>query len=196
MRLHDAELLIVGLHGKKGLSDLLLTNTMARVVASIGGPTLIAKTSPPLPYRNIVVGIDFAETAAAALARAQRWFPEARICVVHAFDLRFGRRPPGPVSIQELDEQRRHWLAETVARAGAPARGQPVETLLMNGPPAQMLRKAAVDRQSDLIVLGRHNRGWLLDAILGSVVRTVLADPPCDVLVVAPEPAKAASRGA
>jgi nucleotide-binding universal stress UspA family protein len=182
----SGDLLVVGLHSKKGIAELLKTNTMARMVSAALGPTLIAKASPPKPYRNILVGIDFAQSAASALALARDWFPEAAVSALHAFDLRLGRHSSGPVTFEDMDEGRRRWLTDAVAQASPKDSERPVRTLLLHGPPAEMLRRAAVDHECDLIVVGRHNRGWLIDALLGSVCRTLLADPPCDILVVSP----------
>jgi nucleotide-binding universal stress UspA family protein len=189
IRSHGGELLVVGLHRKKGLAELLATNTTARMISSTQAPTLVAKASPPKPYRNILVGIDFAETAATSLALARAWFPEAKVTAVHAFDVWLGRRAAGLVTLDNLDEARKLWLASAVARTNPSGCAHPVDTLLIHGAPAETLSKTASDRDCDLIVVGRHNRNWLIDAVLGSVARMLLANPPCDVLVVPPGPA-------
>lgn len=186
MRSHAADLLIVGLHGKKGLAELLATNTMARMVSTLARPTLVATTSPPKPYRNVLVGIDFAEIASSALALARGWFPKAEITALHAFDLQLGRRATGPVKLNDLDDARKQWLADVVRRTGAAHTMGHVRTLLLHGAPADTLRQTARDLAYDLIVIGCHHRGRLRDAIFGSVGRSLLADPPCDVLVVPP----------
>ncbi len=186
---YGGELLVVGLHGKTGFADFLATNTMARMISSTLAPTLVAKSSPPKPYRNIIVGIDFAETAAAGLALARAWFPEAKVTAVHAFDVWLGRRAAGPVTLDNLDEARKQWLVSAVARAQPSGSTRPVRSLFIHGAPADALRKTASDQDCDLIVVGQRNRKWLLDALLGSVARTLLANPPCDVLIVPPHPA-------
>jgi nucleotide-binding universal stress UspA family protein len=191
IRSHGGDLLVVGLHGKKGLAELLATNTTARMISSSPAPTLVAQASPPTPYRNILVGIDFAETASAGLALARAWFPKAEVTAVHAFDVWLGRRAAGPVTLDHLDEARKQWLASAVARANPSGNTRPIHSLFIHGTPAEALRKTASDEDCDLIVVGRHNRNWLIEAVLGSVARTILANPPCDVLIVPPAPATA-----
>jgi nucleotide-binding universal stress UspA family protein len=57
---HQVDLLVMGLHGKKRILEIFRTSTLNRMISALDVPTLIARTSPPKPYRHILVGIDFA----------------------------------------------------------------------------------------------------------------------------------------
>jgi nucleotide-binding universal stress UspA family protein len=187
MRSHGGDLLVIGFHRKTRLAEALATNTTTRLISSAPAPTLVATVSPPKPYQNILVGIDFAETAATALALARDWFPDAKITAVHAFDVWLGRRAAGPVTLDNLDEARKQWLVNAV-RDNPSGSNHPIRTLLIHGAPAETLRKTAIAEGCDLIIIGRHNRNWLLEAFIGGVARTLLTNPPCDVLIVPPGP--------
>jgi hypothetical protein len=52
------------------------------------------------------------------------------------------------------------------------------------GRPAVLVREYVRDRGSDLVVLGTHGRGAMLEALLGSTAKSILSSLPCDALVV------------
>ena len=52
------------------------------------------------------------------------------------------------------------------------------------GAPAEVLRQGVLDMGADLVVLGTQGRSALLEVLIGSVARQILAEVPCDVLIV------------
>ena len=57
-------------------------------------------------------------------------------------------------------------------------------TLIEPGGPAHLVREYVRDRGADLVVLGSHGRGAMLEALLGSTAKSILSSLPCDALVV------------
>jgi nucleotide-binding universal stress UspA family protein len=177
-----AGLLVLGLHGKRGLASLLASDTSARILASCPVPALVAVASRPKTYRNIVVGMDFSAKTHAALRTACRWFPDAVVTTVHAFDFNPGRRTAGPITAADLDKSRRAWLERVVI--DTVGHGRRVRAHLAHGDPADAIRTTARGGDFDLVVIGRQDRGPLMGRIFGSVGRRLLADLPCDLLMV------------
>lgn len=60
----------------------------------------------------------------------------------------------------------------------------PVEHLLLEGDPAEVLVRLASERQVELIVMGTHGRSRLARLLMGSVAEQVVRRAPCPVLVV------------
>ena len=60
----------------------------------------------------------------------------------------------------------------------------PVEHLLEEGDPAEVLVRLATERQVELIVLGTHGRTGLARLLMGSVAEQVVRRAPCPVLTV------------
>ena len=52
------------------------------------------------------------------------------------------------------------------------------------GSPQQLIREYVQLRGCDLVVLGTRGRGTLMEALLGSTAKNILATLPCDALVV------------
>jgi nucleotide-binding universal stress UspA family protein len=183
----DADLLVLGLHNKLGLLDLIMGTTSARTIQGVRVPVLVAVTTPPDPYKRVLVGIDYAETSASALRLAAAWFHSADIAVMHAFDLKLRRGMPGPITLGDLDESRLRWMKDFVERTVTDASARTIPSsacLLKHGPPDEALRATVTQQRADLIVVGTHSRPPLAQALLGSVTRNLLSAPPCDVLVV------------
>jgi nucleotide-binding universal stress UspA family protein len=53
-----------------------------------------------------------------------------------------------------------------------------------HGDPAEVLAEIAREHRADLLVVGRRGRDFAARVLLGSVASRLVADAPCDVLVV------------
>jgi universal stress protein A len=62
--------------------------------------------------------------------------------------------------------------------------GVRASSVLLEGPPAEGIVRAAKSKRADLIVMGTHGRGGLAKLFLGSVAERVVATAPCPVLTV------------
>ena len=141
-------------------------------------------------YRNVVVGTDGSETAAAAVRHAAELAKAfgARLTVVTAYAPTAGSTDDGDVP----DELR--WMVTDVAgaeeRAGAgksvaaEVGVADVRTRVGKGDPAEMLIEAAEDTGGDLIVVGSKGMASAARFVLGSVPNRVSHHAPCDVIIV------------
>ena len=68
--------------------------------------------------------------------------------------------------------------------AAGTASGSARVPLVEPGSPRQIVREFAQLHGVDLVVLGTHGRGALLEALLGSGAKSILSTLPCDALVV------------
>ena len=76
---------------------------------------------------------------------------------------------------------------EEVARPLA-ERGFDVQTLVVEGEPAEAIRGAAAESGADLIVMGSHGHSQVRHFLLGSVTEAVIRGSEIPVLVVRPGP--------
>lgn len=142
------------------------------------------------PYRHLLVAMDFSVNARLALERALHlaghW--QARVSLVNVVDLPLFvydapedplLPPPPPELEEEMTAQAEKRLAE-LRRQHADRIDQ---VQVLNGPTAERLLDWARDHEVDLILTGAHRHGRL-DALLGSVSRTLVREAQCDVLAV------------
>jgi len=143
-----------------------------------------ARTGETTRVRTIVVGYDGSDSARRALGRAAelagvgREGEEARIVVVHATHPLY----PPPYDIADQDEEARGEVLLEEARQLLLARGVEPETRSAVGGAAQELVGAAKEVKAETIVVGRRRSPAA--HMLGSVSSRVVAEAPCDVLVV------------
>jgi nucleotide-binding universal stress UspA family protein len=140
-------------------------------------------------FLNILVAIDGSEHGAAALRTAAQLAREehARLTVLTAV-------PPAPAFAQLTAPgvaalgDAAHLLGEAGARMTKQIEAVPddvsVTSIVMAGPPAQVILERLREGRHDLLVMGTRGLGRVGSALLGSVSQTVLHAAEVPVLVV------------
>jgi nucleotide-binding universal stress UspA family protein len=136
-------------------------------------------------FRKILAAVDGSKESSAALCQAVELAQQyhAPLCVLHAFP---------HVSDLLGTPQYDHLLAARAMTGEAvldAARRQineavPVETQLIEGPPAPAILRVAHEDDCDLIVLGSRGHGQISGLLLGSVSSIVAQRAHCAVLIV------------
>jgi nucleotide-binding universal stress UspA family protein len=182
------DLIVTGIarEGPFASRPVVLGRTVEKLLRRVPVPILIVRNRPRAPYGHILVTTDFSAPSAHALQLAMSFFPRQTLVVLHAFDM------PGSGVLADMRGQIERFrqahareLDEFLASMVLPeeARRQLV-TLVELGSPAQLVRDYVRDRGADLVVLGTHGRGTLVEALVGSTAKSILSSLPCDALVV------------
>lgn len=143
-------------------------------------------------YRSIVVGTDGSATALRAVQRAAQVARDAhaRLVIVSAYT------PASREDVVDAEEAlgdesflvRGSTPAEENLRAAAAAAKElGVEKILtqaVDGAPVDVLRKAVLDHDADLLVVGNRGLNTLSGRLLGSVPSTAARTAGADVLIV------------
>lgn len=136
-------------------------------------------------YKKIVVGFDGSEYSKAALAEAGHWakLHEGKVTLVHSvyFDQEeFGILPE--LLSKRFDAARK--MCGDVKTTFEKEFGFGLETKIVEGEAPETLLRVASEIGADLIAMGTYGRKGLGRLIMGSVTSRVIAESPCDVLVV------------
>jgi len=83
----NADLIVVGEPGKKGLKEYFVGTTAERVARHSDRPVFIVKRRPNDAYRRVLVAVDFSEVASRALKAAYEIAPRAEFLAVHAWQV-------------------------------------------------------------------------------------------------------------
>lgn len=196
----DADLVVLGTHGRTGLEHILLGSTAERVIRTAPCPVLAVRVprattgaeagqaaAGPIAIRAILAPVDFSDCSLDALeyavALAQQF--NASVTILHVLEpVSFGL----DFTLGHLEAHRQAravWEARLGELAGAlRARGFSVGTALRGALPAESILDCAKEVGADVIVMGTHGRRGLFHLMGGSVAEVVLRKAECPVLAV------------
>ena len=180
----NAELVVLGMHRKRGQKELLMGTTLMRVLRSAPCPVVVASYQPTQPWQYIVLPIDFSLTARHTLKEALIRFPDATLTLLHAWTL------PGE---QELGSHAdyAHWRENEVQRLRAQLNNE-VESLLREldgvpdvnlvleqGAPSDVLQAYMKRHSPDLVMIGSRGQPHHINQL----TEMLLCEPHCDLML-------------
>ncbi|MDP3088760.1 MAG: universal stress protein [Methylotenera sp.] len=187
----NAELLVLGEHGKDFLRHHLLGSMASRLIRkSVKYPVLVVKQPPHEPYKRILIPIDFSSSSTNAIKFCRRLAPDAEIILLHAFELPFeGKMAYAGVDEDIIRQYRIGTRDKALANIRAVADLASLDIgeytpLIVYGDPSQTVIEQEQEFNADLIIIGKHGKHFTEELLLGSVTKHILAESACDVLVV------------
>ena len=188
----QADLLVVGSHGRTGLTRAMLGSTAEHVVRVAHCAVLVSR-----PVRGsgvVMAATDLSDPSLPAVARAaeEARLRGARLVVMHAIESSLAAygapvaallgstvTAPSPEDQKQLREALVTLLGDAMRRFGA--EGEP---LVLDGGVVASVIHAVEQRQADLLVVGNHGRTGISRLLLGSVAEKLVRLADCSVLVV------------
>lgn len=175
-RLREADVILMGRHGKTGRLSLLVGSMTAKVIGQ-GFP------------RVLVVPKDFLITGAHVLL-ALDGSPNSRLAVQEALSLgrtcRTLQRLTVMSVVKKEDEQpqARKMVDEVCVQCNHAGLQVVCEPLVQAGNPAVLIVQAARERGVDMILMGGGGKSFMGKMLMGSVTENVIGRAHCAVLVV------------
>jgi nucleotide-binding universal stress UspA family protein len=187
------DLVVQGSRGlTPGLAHLLLGSTAQRIVQHSPSPVLTVHPADRDRHRaihHVLVPTDFSHDAEGAARAVRTLFggDGARLTLLHAYHLpieytAYGTIPtsiPFHADVAAVADEK---LAEAAAALAGEA--HPVDTVVKEGYPPEIIVDTARDLAVDLIAMGTHGRTGLRHLLLGSNAERVIEHAPCPVLTV------------
>jgi len=185
----DADLIVLGTYGRRGLRRMLMGSVTAQVISKARADVLVVHRPCQEcrgEYRSLLVPYDGSAFSRAALGRACELAKGdgANVTVLYAiprYEEMVGfLRTEGIAS--RLNEEAGKIVAEAARLAGE--QGVTVTTLVAEGAAADRVVDAVKKSGLDLVVMGSHGHQGMERALLGSTAERVILNAPCPVLVV------------
>jgi nucleotide-binding universal stress UspA family protein len=181
-------LIVIGTHGRTGLSRVLLGSVAELVVRHAPCPVLtIRPGNEPAPYTRVLCPVDLSRPAreAVKLAAAMVKPGGAGITLLHVVELpvSYAGELPAPDFHRDLDARSAalldRWTTDLQAAVNVPV----AQMTRIGRPGAQILALLEHDRSFDLVVMGSHGHTGIERMLLGSVAEKVVRHARCPVLV-------------
>jgi nucleotide-binding universal stress UspA family protein len=189
----DAELVVLGRHGRRPVRNMSIGTTAARVIREGDIPALIVGRKPTRSYRRPLVATDLEDASRRTFQLALRVLGRnvKTIDVVHACCVPFAGFVMPTLTAQDRKNYRRSF--EQAAIAGLEASLKPYRDAGVRfkgtvrlGDARSVVLAEARRRRADVVAVGTHGRSGVAHALLGSVAEWIIAAASCDVLVARP----------
>jgi nucleotide-binding universal stress UspA family protein len=182
------DLIVMGTHGRRGLSRMLMGSVTSHVILHAGVDVLVVKncsTSRGV-YTSILVPFDASAQSKRSLERACALAKQdaATVTIMYVIPryeemLDFLRTPMIEKSLRGEAER-----ILVKGKALADTLGIGAKVLIAEGHSGDEIAKAVVKNGYDLVVMGTSGWRGVDKALLGSTAERVIRDAPCPVLVV------------
>lgn len=191
----EADLLVVGTHGRGFWNRLLIGSVAERTARTFEKSVLVTRGDHHQAdggFHRVMVAADLSPQGVTALTRAlELAAPKAAIELVHAWHdsltalsldpgLSMGAEPLW----DELEASIRSELAAMVSKVPDAASHQPpIEIRAVLGATTRALVERAQAFKADLVVVGGHSHRGVARFLLGSTAEAMLRHAPCSVLI-------------
>lgn len=171
----NADIIVVGRRGKRGLARLMLGDATAKVIGNARCSVMVVPKAAGMWSNHVLLATDGSRSSDAAAILASRI---AHCCgtPVTALSVEVPTHSP--------QRQAEAWpvvkrVVELLAQDGFKA-----DAVVERGEPHHVILDVARARKADLIVMGSHGRTGLGRLLLGSNSERVIGQSTCPVLVV------------
>lgn len=180
-RRREADLIVMGTHGRSGLSRVMLGSVTERVLRESDRPVLTIRykadvsSGSPVSIRHLLCPVNYTPIARKALQHAVSLAQcfGAELTVVHVLE---DEAPKA--SDREALARLCEWVPED-ARSHCH-----VKELVRRGDAAEQIIETARALGSDLIVLGAQHKRFFDTTVIGTTTVRVTRHAPCPVLVI------------
>jgi nucleotide-binding universal stress UspA family protein len=181
----EADVIVLGRHGRRSLVNLLLGSTAAKISRTGDVPVLVVKNQPGGAYRRAVVAVELTPGGEKLLTLVKPYVQEALdLSVVHASSVPYEDYvllELGPMTrLREVAQKDAAKTLQSMVRKSGLVRA---ESKVTPGDPRVRLLEEAKAHSAELIVVGTRGLKGVKRIVLGSVAEWILANASCDVLV-------------
>ncbi len=171
-RQKNADMIIVGRRGRKGIAKLLIGEVSSKIIAHAHCKVLVVPRAAVIEYRNILVATDGSTHGSAAVTEA---LAIAKRCGSHLIVLS---------AVHGENDSKAANSMSGKAVALAQKEGVSAESITPAGRSADVIVETAGGRGVDLIVMGTYGKTGVKKLLMGSTTEKVIRSAGCAVLVV------------
>ncbi len=190
-----ADLIIMGTHGRKGLTHLLLGSVTEKIIRNSRIPVVTLKTdniisSESLSIKKILVPYDFSELSEKSFELAERIasFYDAEIDLVYVnqpityYPYYLSENYSEENVLERIDKEIKGKL-DSVVKTSSDNKCRK-KTFVVRGEPYEAILGLADEMASNLIIMGTHGRSGIAHVVIGSVAERVIRASHIPVITI------------
>lgn len=181
----QADLVVTGVARAATLGRTLLGATVQRLVRAAHAPVLVVKQRASGEYRDILAPFDFSDASAHAVGSAAALFPDARLTLLHGYDMPFLLYNSREAFADYLRKAEQEEAEAFVAKSAPdPETRKRIEVLIQHGDPVRLAQAYISEKSPDLTVIASHGRSAMYELAIGSTASKMLDRLDSDILLV------------
>lgn len=186
----NADLVVMGSHGRGAATGLLLGSSTQEVIAGCTVPLLVIREKQlPASRGEVLVAVDGSTYSRKAIAYLLRHRDSlgasSHITLMHVSPtMPSFTDTKAKLALQKQREREREQAMQGARRLLAKANKIKCREVHVNGEPGERIADYARGHHCSLIVMGSHGRGKMTGLLLGSVAQKTLASSRIPVLIV------------
>lgn len=181
----EADLVVMGRHGRRPVADLFLGSTAQKVVKAGDVGVLLVQRPASAQWKRALVAVDLQRSSIALVKQAQPLLELAgEVTLFHA------SRVPFEEYVTMTGELSRSYREEFLSDAEADLEalvaktGLRAKTEAQPGDPRLLVLDELRQEDVDLLVVGAHEKKRLQRLFMGSVAEWLMTHAKCDVLIL------------
>lgn len=183
-----ADLVVLGLGRQRPFGGGGMGRTIDELFRRAPVSVLVVKRRPNGPYRHLLAGVDFSRESQRGVEVAGRYFPDAAMAVMHAYELPYRGYLHGTPLGRDFEAMETASLRSFLSEADLPeGLHERLFPLTEHGPPEVMLSAYVMEKGADLTVIGAYERNRLFHVVVVGKGPRIVETVPSDVLVVRAE---------
>jgi len=180
----DIDLLVVGIHRHVNSDEPMIGHVIQRLVDFSHKPIIVVRDRYEKDYNKILAPVDFTNSSVISLKFATDNFSKANFDLIHTYQVPFMGISGSSSIISKQAQKESEEDLDNIIHDIEKSHPVKINKIIKKGRISNVLFEEVGHLNPDLLVIGCSEKHFVARFADASIADQILADPPCDVLIV------------